>query len=60
MLKNREGLHDDTGSNIRRTTATACVGLLKDTQALQAKQSDAAADTLVDAACGRGGSTELL
>ena len=52
MFKNRRGLHDDTGSNIRHATATACVGLLKNTQALPAQQSDAAVDALVDAACG--------
>ena len=52
MFKNRRGLHDDTGSNIRYAAATACVGLLKNTQALPAQQSDAAVDALVDAACG--------
>ena len=52
MFKNRRGLHDDTGSNIRHATATACVGLLKNTQALSTQPSDAAAHALVDAAGG--------
>ena len=33
---------------------------LKNTQALSTQQSDAAADTLVNAACRRSGSTALL
>jgi len=60
VFKKLGGLHNGTSSNIRRSTATAGVGLLKNTQALSTQQSDAAADALVDAACGRSGSMTIL
>ena len=51
MFKRKQEQHNGASSNIRHATATACVGLLKNTQTLSTQQSDVAADTLVDAAC---------
>jgi hypothetical protein len=51
MFKRKQEQRNGTGSNIRRSTITACVGLLKNTQALQAQQDDGFAHVLVDAAC---------
>jgi hypothetical protein len=51
MFKRKQEQRNGTGSNVRRSTTTACVGLLKNTQALSTQQSDAAAYALVYVAC---------